>query len=446
MHFEHHADEDDVIIELSQMPKYSESRGKTGAPRLVLEGTDVPAALEQKLDTTAFGGVVSGVSTYGDAGHRLVTLDVESEAPVDTRISRRGTALVWSMFKPGSLPASVTGVGLDGGAARKGKTLHVEDQIHDIPSVTTDYRSGKRAPAEHTVSGADAAAFTPAIAGQAENAAAAAAGAAAGSKYDGQRMNLDLKDADIHNILRLLADVGHVNIVTADDVTGTMTIRMRNVPWDQALDVVLQAKGLGMVRAGNLIRVAPMAQLQKERELRARAAEAGVRAHAARDAPHPGELRAAPTSSRRAPRSSSRRAAPSPSTNARTCSSRATSPGNLNHIEELIRSLDTQTPQVLIEARIVEATSKYLRDVGIQWGGDATFSAATGNPTGIAFPSSITVVRRQLRQQHADRRSVALHAKRRDAELRGQPPGRRRHRNRRCARHHASGRSTTTST
>jgi type IV pilus assembly protein PilQ len=64
---------------------------------------------------------------------------------------------------------------------------------------------------------------------------------------------------------------------------------------------------------------------------------------------------------------------------------------NLDHIEELIRALDTQTPQVLVEARIVEATSRYLRDVGIQWGGDATFTSATGNPTGIAFPSNATV-------------------------------------------------------
>src|SRR5262249_44451169 len=87
-------------------------------------------------------------------------------------------------------------------------------------------------------------------------------------RFSGRRIDLDLKDADIHNILRLLADVGRVNIVTADDVQGNVTIRMRNVPWDQALDVVLQAKGLGMVRNGNLIRVAPLAQLQKERELR----------------------------------------------------------------------------------------------------------------------------------------------------------------------------------
>ncbi len=64
--------------------------------------------------------------------------------------------------------------------------------------------------------------------------------------------------------------------------------------------------------------------------------------------------------------------------------------GNLNRVEELVRALDTQTPQVLVEARIVEATSKYLRDIGIQWGGDVSFSQATGNPTGIAFPSNFS--------------------------------------------------------
>ncbi len=145
-----------------------------------------------------------------------------------------------------------------------------------------------------------------------------------------------------------------------------------------------------MVRQGNLIRVAPLLSSPEGTRARARAPQAGARACAARDAPHPGELR----ERRRAPgpraRTSSRLEGPSPSTRAPTCSSRETSAGNLNHVEELVRALDTQTPQVLVEARIVEATSKYLRDVGIQWGGDITFSQATGNPTGIAFPSNVS--------------------------------------------------------
>src|SRR5581483_493053 len=72
-------------------------------------------------------------------------------------------------------------------------------------------------------------------------------------RYVGRRIDLDFRGADIHNILRLLADVGQVNIVTSDDVKGEVTIKMKNVPWDQALDVILRAKLLGQVREGNLI-------------------------------------------------------------------------------------------------------------------------------------------------------------------------------------------------
>jgi len=64
---------------------------------------------------------------------------------------------------------------------------------------------------------------------------------------------------------------------------------------------------------------------------------------------------------------------------------------NLDDVEELVRTLDTQTPQVLVEARIVEASNSYVRDVGIQWGGDVTLSTATGNPTGLEFPHNVGI-------------------------------------------------------
>jgi type IV pilus assembly protein PilQ len=65
--------------------------------------------------------------------------------------------------------------------------------------------------------------------------------------------------------------------------------------------------------------------------------------------------------------------------------------GQLDDVEDLVRSLDTQTPQVLIESRIVEASSTYSRDIGIQWGGNAVMSSATGNPTGLRFPSDLGI-------------------------------------------------------
>jgi type IV pilus assembly protein PilQ len=156
------------------------------------------------------------------------------------------------------------------------------------------------------------------------------------------------------------------------------------------MDVVLQSKGLGMVRQGNLIRVAPLGELDKEREL------ALARRKQELDLA-PMETRLLPVSYARAQDIQSRArdmlsARGSISVDDRTNILIVRDvAGNLGQIEELIRSLDTQTPQVLVEARIVEATARYLRDVGIQWGGDATFSAATGNPTGLAFPSGFSV-------------------------------------------------------
>ena len=71
--------------------------------------------------------------------------------------------------------------------------------------------------------------------------------------YTGRKVSLDFKDADIKNILRLIAEVSNFNIITADDVSGKITMRLVDVPWDQALDVILQSRSLGMVQVGNVI-------------------------------------------------------------------------------------------------------------------------------------------------------------------------------------------------
>ena len=209
-------------------------------------------------------------------------------------------------------------------------------------------------------------------------------------QYSGRRIDLDFKDADIHNILRLISEVGGVNVVTADNVSGTVTIRMRDVPWDQALDVILQAKALGMVRQGNLLRVAPLAQLEQERE-------AAIARQKQQQQLAPLETRLVPVSYATAqelqPRVSellTERGSVSVDTRTNMLIVRDIV-GQLDSVEDLVRNLDTQTPQVLIESRIVEASSTYSRDIGIQWGGSAVMSSATGNPTGLRFPSDLGI-------------------------------------------------------
>lgn len=85
-------------------------------------------------------------------------------------------------------------------------------------------------------------------------------------RYRGRRISLDFVDADLRNILRLIAEVSELNIVAGDDVKGRVTIRLLDVPWDQALEVILQSQSLGMVRVGNVIRIAPVDRLRREEQ------------------------------------------------------------------------------------------------------------------------------------------------------------------------------------
>lgn len=379
--FEHSDVEDRVLIELSEVPEFKQASTGSGKNTLTLSGAELPKALIRTLDVSAFGGELNSISSFAaDTGNR-VTIQTEGDKAATAHAVRRGNTLVWSFAKPGALPSTVTGVGLDGGIARKARTVHVENQVDDIPVVRdgsepTPSLAKLDSAVETTSSPAEAGAFAPNLLGQTKRA------------FTGRRIDLDLKDADVHNVLRLLADVGQVNIVTADNVSGTITIRMRNVPWDQALDVVLQAKGLGVVQKANMLRVAPLADLEKERELQIARRQQEVKLA-------PLETRLIPVSYAQAAEIQDRARALLSERGSIAVDDRTNVmivrdlAGNLNQIEELTRSLDTQTPQVLVEARIVEATSRYIRDVGIQWGGDTTFSSATGNPTGLAFPSSV---------------------------------------------------------
>ncbi|HZZ85688.1 MAG TPA: type IV pilus secretin PilQ [Anaeromyxobacteraceae bacterium] len=206
--------------------------------------------------------------------------------------------------------------------------------------------------------------------------------------YAGRRITLDFHDIDIRNLLRLIADVSKRNIVVADDVTGKVTVSLRNVPWDQALELVLKTKGLDKEELGNVIRVAKSEQIAKERQARLDA----VRAQAPL---LPLKVRLIPVNFARANDVSGRvkdvlsdrgTVSTDDRTNVLIVKDVAE---NLERAEKLVRNLDTEIPQVLIESRIVEASSNFNRALGVQWGGNATASAATGNATGISFPNTV---------------------------------------------------------
>jgi type IV pilus assembly protein PilQ len=235
-------------------------------------------------------------------------------------------------------------------------------------------------------------------------------------QYTGRKISLDFKNADVHDVLRILADVSGLNIVATDDVKARVTLRLIEVPWDQALDVVLQANGLEKSQAGNVITISTTKRLETERTARLAAQNAqrklapletvyvkinyvkatDVVAILSREAeqiagpggvPAPPAIGGAPGGRTQVAIMSPRgTVAADPTTNVviiRDVAERITA------IRELIKNVDVQTPQVVIESYIVTANEDLNRDLGIQWGYTYIASPETGNPTGVNFPGRI---------------------------------------------------------
>jgi type IV pilus assembly protein PilQ len=209
--------------------------------------------------------------------------------------------------------------------------------------------------------------------------------------YHGQTVELHFKDAPIHDLLRIIADTGKVSIVVPDTIDAKVTLDLKRVPWDQALEVILSSHQLWYRREGNLYRIAPRKELDAEDEAEAARREAALKS----ESPRPGLVplnyaSAADLARKLEPMLSPHgKIAVDERTNQLIVTDVA---GNRDQISRLAQSLDTQTPQIAIEARIVEARSTFLRQIGIQWGGRAIGSAATGNATGLQFPSSVAVI------------------------------------------------------
>jgi len=206
--------------------------------------------------------------------------------------------------------------------------------------------------------------------------------------YAGRKISLDFVNADIHSIFRLVSHVSRLNIVSGDDVSGRVTVRMVDVPWDQALAAVLQAKGLGSQRFGNIVRVAPIETIKAEQQAALEAKRAQDELADLSVLVVPLDYASAPALQGQVENLISDRGKVQLDERGNQLIVQETE-SRLAQIRELIRHLDKQTPQVMIEARVVEANSIFIKSFGIQWGGELDASTATGYSTGLFFPNNV---------------------------------------------------------
>ncbi len=209
-------------------------------------------------------------------------------------------------------------------------------------------------------------------------------------KYSGRRISLDFQDADLVNVMRLFAEVANLNIILSPDVKGKVTVRMVNIPWDQAMDIILKMNGLGYALEENILRIATLPALAKEAEDEARAKEAKKKAEDLLTRLISINYSTAKGIEGTIKKSLSARGETVVDERTNTLIVKDIA-RNIDDIVTLIKVLDRPIAQVMIESRIIEASLNFNREIGVQWGGKGQMSAATGNPTGFTFPNSITV-------------------------------------------------------
>jgi type IV pilus assembly protein PilQ len=332
-------------------------------------------------ETESMGSPVSRVRIALDrpvahhvrADRNRIVIDFDRLA--DRRLSIEPPAAAQSA-QPAVQPSvdPIAALGLNDGAARSELTTAAQRQLATAPQLPTP--DAPDAPAAAAVQAPAA----PLAAGQRQT-----------RNYSGSPVSLDFQQADLRAVLRVFSEISGLNIVIDPAVRGTVDVALRDVPWDQALDIILRANKLGYMVDGTVVRIAPLTTLAEEENQRRKLAEeqalsgdlhvlTRTLSYARAE-----ELQALLTKSVLSKRGSVQ---VDPRTNTLIITDLQDA---LDAAANLITTLDTAQPQVEIEARIVQTSKSFARALGVQWGATGRVDPALGNTTNLAFPNSGTI-------------------------------------------------------
>ncbi len=201
-----------------------------------------------------------------------------------------------------------------------------------------------------------------------------------GVGFNGQKLSLNFQSIEVRSLLQVIADFTNFNIVTSDSVSGSVTLRLQDVPWDQALDIILQAKNLGMRKSGNVIWVAPKDEIATKEKIDLESMTAvqnlepvktqSFQINFAKAAEIATQITGGSTPAAGAGSARILSTRGSVIAEPRTNQLFVTDiPSRLEQVQDLISKLDVAVRQVVIEARIVEASDTFSKALGVRLGG-----------------------------------------------------------------------------
>lgn len=208
--------------------------------------------------------------------------------------------------------------------------------------------------------------------------------------YSGEKLTLNFQAVDVRALLQVIADFTGLNIIASDTVVGSLTLRLKDVPWDQALDIILQSKGLSKRKNGNVVLIAPADELATKEKLELEAKQQIVELEPLRTESFvisyakASDIQTLLTGATQKILSKRGSATQDPRTNTLFVQD---VPSRLEEVRRLIAQLDVPVRQVVIEARIVLADDKYSRQLGARFG---TGSGFTSNNRNVGIASNIS--------------------------------------------------------
>jgi type IV pilus assembly protein PilQ len=323
-------------------------RKVAGGWSLTLKNCRIPKHLQRKLDTTGFASSVKEVTPYQvkvrDGYNAKFLVKLRRDVPFT--FSQEGDLIVWGIKNPENgltvapLPPAAKAPPVMAHHAKAVTSLEKDPPADKQQSLAQSYAPKK--------------------------------------VYTGRKVTLEFSDADIRKILQLIESISDQNFIIDEGVTGVISLKLVNVPWDQALDVIMDSKGLGKEHVGNIVYIKPTSKLKTQeqeevalKEDREKRMEPEIRAFDVNFATI-GDV----VTQFESLKSSNRRTKITP--DARTNRVIVFDlKENLERMANLLKQLDIPEKQVMIEARIVEASSTFTRDMGVQWGLHAQDSTAS---------------------------------------------------------------------
>jgi type IV pilus assembly protein PilQ len=329
-----------IAVTLSGPVKVSEPVEDGNLIRFELVNASISRALRRKIDASAFPSAVTSVTPYtvADGDHQNVRIAVAMKGAVAYALEKDGTTVR---------------LVVDDGAYAEPVPAAVSKVEVVAPEASPD------APAK-MFQQSSAPVFKPVTADEM---------AAEAARYTGEKITLVFDSANVRSILQLIGDVSDLNILASSDVGGNVTLRLIDVPWDQALDLVLETAGLGKVQEGNVLRIMPKEKI-RELEMTAMkeqtiAIEEGVLETRAFLISYAGvdDMKGYLTDIK-----SDRGSIIADSRNKQLIVRDVA--GILDQMRDMIAQIDMPERQVMIEARIVEANTNFSRNLGVKWNFD----------------------------------------------------------------------------